>query len=56
MNFIIQSLEMQLISIKINKYSAAKTRFQILVRCIGSLMILYQNTLHKRYVNEDSTV
>ena len=42
------------ISIKINKYSATKTRFKILVRCIGSLMILYQNILHKRYAPEGS--
>ena len=40
------------IYIKINKYNATKRRFQILVRCIGSFMLLYQKVLDKRYVPE----
>ena len=45
---------LETIYIKINKYSATKRRFQILVRCIGSFMLLYQKVLDKRYVPEGS--
>ena len=43
---------MEIIDVKIKKYTATKRRVQILVRCIGSVMILYQKTLHKRYAPE----
>ena len=43
---------LEAIVIKINQYCAKKRRIQILVRCIGSFMLLYQKILEKRYAPE----
>lgn len=45
---------LEAIVIKINEYCAKKRRIQILVRCIGSFMLLYQKILEKRYAPEGS--
>lgn len=43
---------LETIYIKIKKYTATKRRIQILVRCMGSFMLLYQKVLEKRYAPE----
>ena len=43
---------LETIDIKIKKYTATKRRIQILVRCMGSFMLLYQKVLEKRYAPE----